>query len=128
MAATKNWLMQRLSDERNFKNMADLTLKQITGLIMKQAEEKGFGIKPDQISVAEKIALIHSEVSEAFEAYRHNDMDGKDGFKQELGDAVSRILHLAGIMDVDIEKEILKKLENNKGRVWNWEEMNETHS
>src|SRR5689334_11492270 len=108
--------------------MSDLTLKEITELIMKQAKEKGFGTKPDEISVAEKIALIHSEVSEAFEAYRHKDMDGKDGFKQELGDIVSRVLHLAGIMEIDIQEQILKKIENNKDRKWKWEELSESHS
>jgi len=80
--------------------MKDLTIKKLTELIMQQAKEKGFGTKPDEINVAEKIALIHSEVSEAFEAYRHKDFDGQDGFKMELGDVVSRVLHLAGIMDI----------------------------
>lgn len=49
--------------------MKDLTLKQLTDLIMTQAKEKGFGIKPEEIDIPEKIALIHSEVSEALEAY-----------------------------------------------------------
>ncbi len=105
-----------------------VTIKQITDLVMEQAKAKGFGTKPEEISVSEKIALIHSEVSEAYEAYRHKDMDGRDGFKQELGDVVARVLHLAGIMGVDIEAEILKKLGLNKDRKWNWEEMNEDHS
>ena len=92
---------------------------------MSQAKEKGFGTKPDEINVAEKIALIHSEISEAFEAYRHQNIDGKDGFKEELGDAAQRILHLCGVLKIDIEKEILKKLEHNKDREWNWGKMNE---
>ena len=108
--------------------MEDLTLRQLTKLIIEQAKQKGFGTKPEEINVAEKIALIHSEISEAFEAYRKNNLDGKDGFKEELGDAVQRILHLCGVMDVDIEKEILKKLDFNKERNWNWKEMNETHN
>ncbi len=95
---------------------------------MKQAKEKGFGIKPEEISVSEKIALIHTEISEAFEAYRHKNIDGKDGFKEELGDAVQRILHLCGIFDIDIEKQILSKIESNKDREWNWDKMNESHS
>ena len=77
--------------------------------------------------MAEKIALIHSEVSEAYEAYRHKNIDGKDGFKEELGDVIQRVLHLCGIFNIDIEKEILKKLNYNKDRKWNWKEMNETH-
>ncbi|MFI5241211.1 MAG: MazG nucleotide pyrophosphohydrolase domain-containing protein [Microgenomates group bacterium] len=108
--------------------MSNLTIKELTDLIMKQAKEKGFGTKPEEINVSEKIALIHSEVSEAFEAFRHNDMDGKDGFNQELGDVVSRVLHLAGIMGIDIEEEMLKKLKSNKDRKWDWDKMSESHS
>ena len=92
---------------------------------MKQAKTKGFGTKATDINVAEKIALIHSEISEAFEAYRHQNIKGKDGFEEELGDALQRILHLCGIMGVDIESSILKKMNYNKDRRWNWKKMNE---
>lgn len=108
--------------------MEDLTLKQLTYLVMKQAEEKGFGTKPEEINVGEKIALIHSEISEAYEAYRHNVTTGKDSFPKELGDAVERIFHLAGIMGIDLEKEILEKQELNKARDWKWDEINEKRS
>ena len=75
----------------------------------------------------EKFALIHSEVSEAMEAYRKKNMDGKDGMAEELADVVIRIFHLAGVHKIDIEKEILKKLKFNKDRKWDWDNMNETH-
>jgi len=105
-----------------------MEIKELQELIMKQAKEKGFGIKPEEINLGEKIALIHSEISEAFDAYRHKNIDGKDGFKEELGDSIQRILHLAGIFNIDIEKEILKKLEMNKDRKWDWDKLNERHS
>jgi NTP pyrophosphatase (non-canonical NTP hydrolase) len=105
-----------------------MTIQQLTDLIMEQARQKGFGVEPEDISVAEKIALIHSEISEAFEAYRHKNIDGKDGFKEELGDAVQRILHLCGVFDIDLEKSIIVKMESNKERAWDWDEMNEKHS
>lgn len=108
--------------------MENISLKQLTEIIMDQAKKKGFGIKPKDIDVAEKIALIHSEISEAYEAYRHKNIEGKDGFEEELGDAIQRILHLCGVLNIDIEKSLLKKIESNKGRKWNWDEMSEKHS
>ena len=101
------------------------TLEELMRLIMKQAEDKGFGTKIEDISVPEKIALIHAEVSEAYDAYRHKNIDGKHGFKEELGDTVQRILHLCGAMEIDIEDAILKKLEANKEREWDWTSLNE---
>jgi len=108
--------------------MEKLTLEQISILIMEQAKVKGFGTTPEEINVAEKIALIHSEVSEAFQAYRHKNFNGKDGFTEEMGDVVQRVLHLCGALNIDIEESILNKLEYNKNRKWDWEKMNESHS
>lgn len=108
--------------------MKNLTLKQLTDLILDQAETKGFGTKPAEINVPEKIALIHSEVSEAFEAWRHKNFDGPDGFKEELGDAVTRLLHLAGVLGINLEEEIIKKTERNQNRDWDWDNLNEKHN
>ncbi|MDP2789363.1 MAG: hypothetical protein Q8O46_04985 [bacterium] len=108
--------------------MEKLTLEQISILVMEQAKAKGFGTKPEDINVGEKIALIHSEVSEAYEAYRHKNMHEAHGFEEEMGDAIQRILHLCGILKVDVEGAILDKLEYNKDRKWDWDKMNETHS
>ena len=99
-----------------------MELKELQKLVMDQAKAKGFGTKEDEVIVAEKIALIHSEVSEMYEAYRKK----KQGeFEEELGDVIQRVLHLAGIFKIDVEKEILKKLEKNESRKWDKNKFNE---
>ena len=95
---------------------------------MEQAKAKGFGTTPEEVNVGEKIAFIQTEISEALQAYRHKNIRGKDGFEEEMGDAIQRILHLCGILGVDIEGAILDKLQYNKDRKWDWDKMNETHS
>ncbi len=96
-------------------------IEKITDMVMKLAKNKGFGTKPEEVNTMEKFALIHSEISEAMEAYRHKRITGKDGMAEELADAIIRILHLAGVHNIDLEKEIIKKLEHNKDRDWGWE-------
>lgn len=108
--------------------MRNITLIQLMQFTMEQAKEKGFGVVPKEVNALEKIALIHSELSEAMEAYRRKKIRGKNGFAEELADVIIRVLHLAGIYKIDIEKEILKKLNSNKNRQWKWEKMNEGHA
>lgn len=68
----------------------------------------------------EKIALIHSELSEALEANRKNlqsdHLPGLDGEFEELADAVIRIFDLAGAWDCDLSSVILMKLKFNLTR------------
>jgi NTP pyrophosphatase (non-canonical NTP hydrolase) len=98
--------------------MGDLTLKELTNEVMQLAKEKKFHTKPNEVNVGEMLALVHSEVSEALEAYRHHNMEGEDGFYEELGDVIIRVVHLCGIFDVDIEKYIVAKMERNQKRSW----------
>lgn len=76
--------------------------------------------EPLEGSVSEKIALIHSEISEALEADRESLMDdhlpGRPGIEVELADAVIRICDLAGALDLDLEGAVVAKLEYNQQR------------
>ncbi|MDD4271717.1 MAG: hypothetical protein PHF50_02840 [Patescibacteria group bacterium] len=108
--------------------MPDLSMEKLSEMVMAVARDKKFGITPEEVNTFEKFALIHSEISEAMEAYRRKNLDGKDGLAEELADAVIRIMHLAGVHKINLEKEILKKLETNKNREWKWDELNEKHS
>lgn len=74
----------------------------------------------NQYNVAEKLALIHSEVSEALEGYRKNLLDDKlphrKMFEVELADVVIRVFDLAGAEGLDLGGAIEEKLAYNKKR------------
>jgi NTP pyrophosphatase (non-canonical NTP hydrolase) len=56
--------------------------------------------------VPTKLALVHSELSEALESHRKNTKDDKlpqyDGIAVELADAVIRIFDLAGFLGIPL--------------------------
>lgn len=70
--------------------------------------------------VAEKLCLIHSEISEAMEGHRKNLMDDKlphrKAVEVELADAIIRIFDLAGALDLDLGGAIVEKLAYNAQR------------
>ncbi len=99
--------------------MKEKTIKEITSLIMLQAKEKGFGITPEEIDFPRKIASLHSEVTEVYDAYRKKGIKRTDLIGKELCDVIQRTLHLCGVFKIDVEKEILKKIKINSKRSWN---------
>jgi NTP pyrophosphatase (non-canonical NTP hydrolase) len=60
-----------------------------------------------------KLALIHSEVSEALEAFRNGD---HENFAEELADTLIRLLDLAAGLGIDMDREVTAKVETNRGR------------
>lgn len=67
----------------------------------------------DTHKVPAVLALIHSEVSEALEAFRADD---RANFEEELADVVIRVLDLAGGLQIDLDAAIAAKLAKNKTR------------
>ena len=95
-------------------------MKKLQEEIHSNAKAHGWWDEPR--SFGDVIALCHSELSEALEAYRERQpffwvKDGKpEGYAVELADCIIRILDYAGHEGVDMEKLVRKKHEYNKTR------------
>lgn len=63
--------------------------------------------------ISEKLMLIVSEVSEALEALRHED---QKEFNEEMADIMIRVADLCGKLKIDLNYEIVKKMEKNASR------------
>lgn len=60
-----------------------------------------------------KLALLTSEIGEAVEAVRKHD---SVAFTEEIADLFIRLMDIAGSMNINIEREICKKMDINAGR------------
>ena len=103
--------------------MAKLKINDFISECWKNSEAHGF--HDANISPAEYLALIHSEVSECLEEFRagrnpseiRHGNDGKpEGVPIELADVVIRVFDMAGEFGIDLESAIIEKHEFNKGR------------
>jgi NTP pyrophosphatase (non-canonical NTP hydrolase) len=110
-------------------------LNKIAQAIHQNNVDKGFydGLTAETVNIGERLALIHSEISEALEAHRkgrraNNDVvlgesneefkksfeeNYKDTFEDEIADATIRIFDLCGLLDIDLDKFLLAKVRYN---------------
>lgn len=99
-----------------------MTINEMAKEIHKNAVEHGWW--EEDRPFGEIIALCHSELSEALEAYRCGedmvwDHDGKpDGIAVEMVDCVIRIFDALEHWGIDIEEVLKQKHEFNRSRPW----------
>lgn len=88
---------------------------------------KSHGFWNGVVNVPEKLALVHSEISEALEEYRSgvnlakitiSEKGKPEGFPVELADAIIRILDIAEYYGIDMGAVIEQKSKYNETRTF----------
>lgn len=85
-----------------------IDLKQLQKDIYKNKLDKGFNVT----DINKEFCLTYGEMAEAYEAWRKKQTD----VGEEIADVVIYLLGLSEILNVDLETEILKKVNKNKHR------------
>lgn len=103
-----------------------MRIRNLQGDIHEENVRKGWWETDEDKSIPTKLALIHSEVSEALEEYREDRMkiwfhsveenNKPEGFGIELADTLIRILDLAEYLGIDMEECIGTKMRYNATR------------
>jgi NTP pyrophosphatase (non-canonical NTP hydrolase) len=101
--------------------VTDYGLDVLAALLHETAIEKGFWNSPKNFDVfGNKLALVHSEVTEVLEAIRKN--KGSEQIVEEMVDILIRTLDLyasmrnAGFVDHSLDEILFNKMEKNKVR------------
>jgi len=82
--------------------------------IQKEVYDNKIDKKFNVTDVAKEFCLTHEELSEAYRAYYKKLPD----LGEELADVVIYILGLSEILNIDLEKELLLKIQKNKKRIY----------
>jgi NTP pyrophosphatase (non-canonical NTP hydrolase) len=110
-----------ISNNKEISLVTDYGLDALSALLHETAIEKGFWSAPKNFDVfGNKIALIHSEVTEVLEAIRKN--KGSEQVVEEMVDILIRTLDLyasmrnGGFVEHSLDEVLFNKMEKNKDR------------
>lgn len=83
-------------------------LKALQKQVYQNKIDKGFNVT----NIEKEFCLAYGEMAEAYEAYRKK----KDDLGEEFADVIIYLLGLSEILGIDLEHELLHKIEKNKHR------------
>ena len=102
--------------------VTDYGLDALAAIVHETAIEKGFWDSPKNFDVlGNKLALVHSEVTEVLEAIRKN--KGSEQVVEEMADVIIRLLDLyaammnGGFIHHSLDEQLNKKMEVNLNRL-----------
>lgn len=87
-----------------------IDLKHLSERVYANKLEKHFNVT----DIPKEICYLHGEVSELWDAYIRK----RGSVGEEMADIMIYLLGLAKILDIDLEKELLAKIEKNRRRVY----------
>lgn len=87
------------------------TIEDLVKEATETANSKGFHVTWD--TVPTYLMLVVTELSEAMEAWRDDDIES---FKEEISDVLIRIFHICGDLKIDISNAVRAKMLANKTR------------
>jgi len=104
-----------------------MTISELVKEAHETARSNGFydnekDLYPSNKLIPEKLCLIHSEVSEALEAYRRGEEDfwfnddKPEGILSELADVLIRVGDMCGFYGWDLQDAVKEKMAYNKTR------------
>lgn len=92
-----------------------MSLKEIQKEIIENKIRHGF----NTTNIEQEFCYLYGEVAEAYEAYYKE----KDTFPEELADVAIFLLGIAEIKGIDLESEITKKVNKNKTRTYQFNDL-----
>lgn len=101
------------------------TLAEMATEVTEWCVRKGWEPNPTR-TFGDEITLLHTELSEAFEAFREAGFEDQtaapeskpEGVGAELADVLIRLLHTTASRGFDLEAEYERKMAYNEGRPW----------
>jgi len=110
------------NNEYGISMVTDNGLDALAALLHETAIEKGFWKGPiNHDKIGNKLALVHSEITEVLEAIRKN--KGSENIVEEMVDVIIRLLDLyaammnGGLINTSLDEQLFKKMEVNLNRL-----------